>query len=593
MSTAATPDRSAETLRARYRAERERRLRSDGPAQYQDPGSFDGDPYGGPRTERAPLRDRVDVLVVGGGFAGLLAGARLRQAGMKRIRIVERGGDFGGTWYWNRYPGLHCDIESYVYLPLLEEVGYVPEWKYAPGEEIRRHAVAVGQRFGLYEDACFQTQVTSLTWDDEAAEWLVATDRDDAIRARHVVLASGMFGRPKLPGVPGVEKFAGRMFHTVHWDYDYTGGDQDGGLTGLAGKRVALIGTGATAVQIVPHLAADAGQVYVFQRTPSTVDIRGNAPTDPEWAASLKPGWHRERRQNFLDILSGRPVAEDLVADRWTAAAGLHEKVIPTDQLKALPEEERERVYEEADLRKMEELRERVSELVADPGTAEKLKPWYRYMCKRPTFSDTYLQAFNEPNVTLVDTADTHGVSRLTEDSVVVGDTAYEVDCVIFATGFETGAIGVLSGSPAVVGRDGVSLLQAWSQDGPRTLHGFYTHGFPNLYHMSKLQKAGPANYLHGMDEQSVHVAEVIRLAEERGVRRVEPTPDAQEEWVATLRSKAADLYSFHIECTPGYYNNEGRPPARSEAYGDGPAAFHDVLRRWREEGGAEQVLGG
>jgi cation diffusion facilitator CzcD-associated flavoprotein CzcO len=588
------PGLDLDALRARYHAERERRIRPDGSAQYRrvagDFEAYDHDPYADPEFTREPLHDRVEVLVVGGGFGGLLAGARLRQAGVQSIRVIEKGGDFGGTWYWNRYPGIHCDIESYIYLPLLEEIGYVPRWKYAPGEEIRQHAQAIARHFGLYDDACFQTQATELRWDETESEWIVTTDRDDRIRARHVVVSSGTLSEAKLPGIPGIETFQGHTFHTSRWDYDYTGGDADGGLHKLADKRVAVIGTGATAIQVVPHLGADARQVYVFQRTPSSVDVRGNRPTDPDWAASLEPGWQRHRMENFLKVVTGIRADQDLVDDGWTSSARLQEKLIPTNAYADVPAGERERAYEIADFQKMNEIRARVDAVVADPATAEKLKPWYRYMCKRPTFSDTYLQTFNRPNVTLVDAADTHGVERITEHTVVVGGVEYEVDCIVFATGFDVGRSGVLSGRLPVYGRDGTSLLEAW-REGPRTLHGFTTRGFPSLFHLGPLQNASSVNYVHILDEQATHVAEVVAEAHKRQARYVEPTAEAQDTWVATIRQKAADLHKFHAECTPGYYNNEGMPRERSESYGDGPVAFHELLRRWRGDGGIKDVL--
>ncbi|MFE9067423.1 flavin-containing monooxygenase [Streptomyces violaceusniger] len=583
-----------DALRAKYRAERDRRIRPDGRKQYRRiAGDFDSyaqDPYVEPEFTREPLHDRVEVLIIGGGFGGLLAGARLRQAGVREIRMIEQGGDFGGTWYWNRYPGVQCDIESYVYLPLLEEIGYVPRWRYAPGEEIRQHARAIGRHFDLYRDVRFRTQVTELRWDDTELEWTVHTDRDDRIRARHVVISSGTLSRAKLPGIPGIETFKGHTFHTSRWDYDYTGGDASGGLHGLADKRVALIGTGATAIQVVPHLGRDAEHLYVFQRTPSSVDVRGNRPTDPGWAASLTPGWQRRRRDNFLAVVTGGQVAEDLVDDGWTSTARLQQKLIPTDSYAGLPSQERERLYEIADFQKMNGIRERVDSIVENTATAEALKPWYRYMCKRPTFSDTYLDTFNRPNVTLVDTADHGGVERITENAVVVDGVEYEVDCVIFATGFEVGVSGVTSGLLPVHGRGGVTLTEAW-RDGPKTLHGFYSHGFPNLFQLGPLQNASAVNYVHILDEQAIHVAEVLAEARKRRARYVEPTAEAEAAWRATIREKAADLYAFQAECTPGYYNNEGMPRERSESFGDGPIAFHELLRHWRADGGMNDVL--
>ncbi|APU15504.1 flavin-containing monooxygenase [Actinoalloteichus fjordicus] len=594
---AALPDQlgfDPEALRARYRAERDRRIRPDGNAQYRrvdgDFGYYADDPYSDVERTREPLHDRVEVVIVGGGFGGLLTGARLRQAGVEDIRVIEEAGDFGGTWYWNRYPGIHCDIESYVYMPLLEEVGYVPEWKYAPGEEIRQHARAIGRHFDLYRDVCFQTRATELRWDDEKSEWIVRTNRDDEMRARHVVVSSGTLSRPKLPGIPGIETFAGHTFHTSRWDYDYTGGNADGGLDRLADKRVALVGTGATAIQVVPHLGRDAQHLYVFQRTPSSVDVRGNGRTDPKWAESLTPGWQRRRMDNFLTIVHGGQAEEDLVADGWTGSARLLQNLIPSDAYRDLPPEEREHVNEIADFQKMNEIRARVDAVVKDPATAEALKPWYRYMCKRPTFSDHYLEAFNRDDVTLVDTADHGGVERITENAVVVGGTEYEVDCIVFATGFEVGISGVLSGSLPVYGRNGVALTEYWGR-GPKTLHGFYSNGFPNLFHLGPLQNAASVNFVHVLDEQAKHVAEVVAEARERKARRIEPSAAAEEAWVTTLRANAPDQYRFQAECTPGYYNNEGRPRPRGETYSNGPVVFHELLRRWRDGGGMNDVM--
>ncbi|MFE0981865.1 flavin-containing monooxygenase [Streptomyces rochei] len=582
---ATSPEAPAE-LRRRYRVERERRVRPDGTRQYlaadAEFGYYADDPYAVASGAREPLRDDVDVAVVGGGFGGILAGARLRQQGVRRVRIVEKGGDFGGTWYWNRYPGIHCDIESHVYLPMLDETGYVPEWKYAPGEEIRRHAVRIAEKFDLGADALFSTSVTSLTWDDNARNWLVTTDRGDEFRATYVITATGTLTELKLPGIPGIENFQGHTFHTSRWDYGYTGGTPDGGLTGLADKRVGVVGTGATGVQVIPKLAEDAGHVYVFQRTPSTVDVRANRRTTARDVGADHDGWARERRDNFLRIVSGETVEHDLVADRWTETAGLLEKLLPSFRRPA-DRQAYEAAYEAADARKMNEVRARVERIVADADTAEKLKPWYRYACKRPTFSDTYLQAFNRDNVTLVDTADTHGIERMTEHGVVVGDTEYALDCLVFATGFSVGVSGVHSGKLPVRGRDGVHLLDALKRRGPRSLHGLTSNGFPNLIQLGATQSASSVNFTHVLDEHAVHAAALVAAAEARGAV-IEPSREAEDAWLAVLAEGAPDHEWFHAECTPGYYNGEGRGrPNAPIAYPHGAAAFHDLLRRWRE----------
>ncbi|MEV5094395.1 flavin-containing monooxygenase [Streptomyces rochei] len=582
---ATSPEAPAE-LRRRYRVERERRVRPDGTRQYlaadAEFGYYADDPYAVASGAREPLRDDVDVAVVGGGFGGILAGARLRQQGVRRVRIVEKGGDFGGTWYWNRYPGIHCDIESHVYLPMLDETGYVPEWKYAPGEEIRHHAVRIAEKFDLGADALFSTSVTSLTWDDNARNWLVTTDRGDEFRATYVITATGTLTELKLPGIPGIENFQGHTFHTSRWDYGYTGGTPDGGLTGLADKRVGVVGTGATGVQVIPKLAEDAGHVYVFQRTPSTVDVRANRRTTARDVGADHDGWARERRDNFLRIVSGETVEHDLVADRWTETAGLLEKLLPSFRRPA-DRQAYEAAYEVADARKMNEVRARVERIVADADTAEKLKPWYRYACKRPTFSDTYLQAFNRDNVTLVDTADTHGIERMTEHGVVVGDTEYALDCLVFATGFSVGVSGVHSGKLPVRGRDGVHLLDALKRRGPRSLHGLTSNGFPNLIQLGASQSASSVNFTHVLDEHAVHAAALVAAAEARGAV-IEPSREAEDAWLAVLAEGAPDHEWFHAECTPGYYNGEGRGrPNAPIAYPHGAAAFHDLLRRWRE----------
>lgn len=572
-------------LRERYRSERERRVRPDGTRQYlgaaAEFGYYADDPYADETAEREPLRDRVDALVVGGGFGGILAGARLRQRGVQRVRVVETGSDFGGTWYWNRYPGIHCDIESHVYLPLLEETGYVPEWKYAPGDEIRRHAVRIAEKFDLYADALFSTSVTALTWDDAAEAWNVTTDRGDAFQATYVITATGTLSELKLPGIPGIETFRGHTFHTSRWDYAYTGGTPEGGLSGLADKRVGVVGTGATGIQVVPKLAEDARHLYVFQRTPSTVDVRDNRRTTAQDVGADQEGWAQERRDNFLRIVSGEGAETDLVADRWTATAGLLEKLLPSFRRQGDPAAF-EAAYEAADAVKMNEIRDRVGRIVTDPETAERLKPWYRYACKRPTFSDHYLQAFNRENVTLVDTADTHGIERMTERGVVVGGTEYALDCLVFATGFSVGLSGVSSGRLPVRGRGGVRLQDVRREHGPRTLHGITSNGFPNLLQLGGAQSAPSVNYTHVLDEHAVHAAALVAAAETEDAL-IEPTRAAEDAWVTALAEGAADHEWFHAECTPGYYNAEGRGrPNGPTAYPHGAFAFHRLLEDWR-----------
>ena len=582
-----------DVLREKYRQERDKRLRPEGNDQYVEVtgrfAHFVEDPYV-ERVEREPIADAVDIVVIGGGFGGLLAGARLREAGLNDFRIIEAGGDFGGTWYWNRYPGAQCDIESYCYLPLLEELGYLPKEKYSYAPEIYEHSQRIAKTFDLYGSALFQTKVVGLNWNEDSARWTVSTDRDDAIKARFVVMATGPLNRPKLPSIPGIEDFEGHTFHTSRWDYDYTGGDHSGGLTKLADKRVAIIGTGATAIQCVPYVGAHAKQLYVFQRTPSSVDLRGNSPTDHAWAKTLKPGWQRKRRENFNAMFTGAAVEEDMVNDGWTEIFRLMGRM-SRDRTPTSMEEAAE-LAELADFRKMNGIRARVDNEVGDHETAEALKPWYRQFCKRPTFNDEYLPTFNRPNVELIDTSDSKGVERITAHGVVADGVEYEVDCIIFATGFEVGTAWTRRAGYDIVGQDGQRLSDYWA-DGMKTLHGFSSHGFPNCFLMGLSQNGLSVNLTSMLDDQAQHIAYIIDEVTRRGARYSQPTEAAEAAWVAEIRRLAVNNRDFFEACTPGYYNNEGQLANRSgglnnETYAPGVNAFNTLLAAWRANGGLE-----
>ncbi len=571
-----------DAVRDRYRIERDRRATA-GDRRYLDGGeALLVDPYT-PRVEREPLKETADVLVVGGGFGGLLTAARLREQGVEKLRIVEAGGDVGGTWYWNRYPGAACDIESYIYFPLLEETGYMPVERYSKASEIRAHCRRIAEHFGLYADTLLSTQVTTLDWEADTARWRVATDRGDVIHARFVVLSTGPLNRPKLPQIPGIDLFKGRHFHTSRWDYAYTGGGPTEAMTGLADKRVGVIGTGATAIQCVPPLAASAERLYVFQRTPSSVDARDNRPTDPEWAASLEPGWQKARMESFTAQFTSDLAAVDLVGDGWTVLArAMREKVMADPSVLADPAALLERV----DLEKMEQIRARVDAIVEDPATAEALKPWFSLFCKRPCFHDQYLQAFNQPNVSLVDTAG-RGVEAMTERGVVAGGREVELDCLVFATGFETSTDYSRRSGFEVRGVGGETLSRKWSK-GLSTLHGMHTRGFPNCFVISQAQSGMSPNFPHMLDEQTTHIAYIVKRCLEKGVRTVEATAQAEQDWVQTIVAMGEGRRKVLEACTPGFYNAEGRVSdglIRDLPYGAGPIAFIDLLRRWREQG--------
>jgi cyclohexanone monooxygenase len=538
--------------------------------------------------------DEVEAVVIGGGFGGLLMGARLREAGVDSIRVIETAGDFGGTWYWNRYPGAMCDVESYCYLPLLEELGYVPKHKYSFAPEILEHSCNIARHYGLYDKALLQTAATELRWEETSRRWIVTTNRGDRFATTYVAMANGPLSRPKLPGLPGINEFKGHTFHTSRWDYGYTGGDSSGNLSKLKDKRVGIIGTGATAVQCIPHLAEAAKELFVFQRTPSSVDVRNNGPTDPAWAASLQPGWQRRRQENFNILVAGGDQDEDLVHDGWTdifrIVSGAAAKQASRTLGRRLTRDERATLIEFADYRKMNQVRARVDAIVKDPATAAALKPWYRQFCKRPCFHDEYLGTFNRPNVTLVDT-NGKGVDRLTETAVVANGRPYEVDCLIFATGFEVGTAFARRAGYEIIGRNGTTLSDHW-RDGIRTLHGLTAHGFPNCFFLGFTQTAITISVPQALDEQAAHAAYMIKETRTRGSQVLEPTAEAEAAYVEEVRSMARLGVRFYEECTPGYYNAEGRSGAKggffSDMYGAGPLKFFAKLAAWRADGGLE-----
>ncbi|MFZ8931886.1 MAG: NAD(P)/FAD-dependent oxidoreductase [Gammaproteobacteria bacterium] len=591
-------DFDPDALRERYRQERDKRLRDDGENQYLEAAEnfahyADEDPYTA-QTPREAIKRDVNVVVVGGGFSGLMAAARLKERGVEDVLLIEAGGDFGGTWYWNRYPGAQCDIESYCYLPLLEETGYMPKEKYSFAPEIFEHTRRVGEYFGLYELALFQTRVKDAAWQEDRKRWRLTTDRGDVLDARFLIQATGPANRPKLPQIPGIDRFKGHSFHTARWDYEYTGGDHQGNLHKLADKRVGIIGTGATAIQCIPFLGKHAKDLYVFQRTPSSVDLRGNSQTDPEWYAGQKPGWQRERRENFAAVLAGQNFTVDLVADGWTDIARRIGLSLMNRRSDAgnLDMEEISLRSEIADFQKMNEIRSRVDAEVGKADAAEALKPWYRQFCKRPTFNDDFLTTFNRDNVHLIDVSASKGVDGITEKGVLANGEEIELDCLIFATGFEITTSAHRRVDFDTRGRNGQSLYEHWGE-GFRTLHGLSSHGFPNWFTIGINQNGLSPNMTAMFDDQAVHVSYIIDEVQKRGATTIEVDAEAEKAWVEEIVRLAGGGNAEFLEaCTPGYYNREGQVgkgvSMQNSPYAPGINAFNDLLARWRETGTLE-----
>jgi cation diffusion facilitator CzcD-associated flavoprotein CzcO len=524
-----------DAIKDRFAEARDLRLkyRPQGTAQYTsdltgDLAKYEIDPHADDTPPRDPINDTVECLFIGGGFSALLTAARLRERGVESIRIVERGADVGGTWYWNRYPGAACDVPSYDYLPLLDEMDYVPSRYYAKGPEIFAHCQAIARRYELYDLAVFRTTVTSTSWDDKAKVWRIGTDRGDTMTARFVICANGTLSKPKLSKIAGMESFKGHSFHSSRWDYAYTGED----LSGLEDKVVGIIGTGASAVQAIPRLAKAAKQLYVFQRTPSSIDLRNDRPTDPDWIARLQPGWQQARRQRHL---RGREADAAAKSD-----------------LAALSREEKIRRQENGNIDHMMRIHQRIDEIVEDKATAEALKPWYMFMCKRPCFDDEYLPAYNRPNVHLVDTRGL-GITQISEAGPVLDGREYPLDLLIYATGFEVQKTGIYN---EIRGRDGREINETYA-DGLRTLFGVHTHGYPNLFIMGGYQASFQFNLTFMLQTQGDHIAECIAFARDRGYAEIDVSPQTEEWWVQEVIAHRGKT-SRNTDCTPGYYNFEG-----------------------------------
>ena len=534
-------------IKAKFAAERDLRL------GYRPPGTemyvpmegelarYEVDPYATEEIERDPIDDvttggSVEVLFIGGGFSALLTSARLRQRGVESIRIVERGADVGGTWYWNRYPGVACDVVAYDYLPLLDEMEYVPTRHYAGGPEILEHCRRIAEHYDLYGLGVFQTTVTSTTWNEDEQLWHVETDRGDRMRAKFVVCANGTLAKPKLAKISGMERFRGHSFHTSRWDYEWTGAE----LENLHDKRVAIIGTGASAVQIIPNLGATAKELWIFQRTPSSIDVRDDWETDQEWAAKLEPGWQAKRRAKIISK------QREQIEKRQTLRGGI-------------TREEKIRRQENANINAMMRIHRRIEKTVDDPETAEALKPWYMLMCKRPCFHNDYLPTFNRPNVHLVDTKGL-GVTEIGEKGPIFDGVEYEVDLLIYATGFEVQQTGIYN---RIVGEGGLDLEEKYDE-GIRTLLGIHTAGFPNLFIMGGYQASFQFNLTDLLQVQGDHIANCIAHVRDHDYDTLDVTPETEEWWVSEVIEHRGKT-TRNQECTPGYYNFEGQENRRQD----------------------------
>ncbi|MDO3401701.1 NAD(P)/FAD-dependent oxidoreductase [Mycolicibacterium neoaurum] len=579
-------------IRQRYAEERGKRLKAETLAQFHglsEVRELHGvdDPYT-ERSERAAVTEQVEVAVLGGGFGGLLAGSYLTKSGVTDFRMIEQGGDFGGTWYWNRYPGVQCDVESYIYMPLLEETGYLPSKRYADGAEIHEHARRIGRHFDLYRTALFHTSVTALTWRGDLERWEILTDRGDVLNARFVLRANGPLNKPQLPKVPGIGSFRGKIFHTSRWDYEYTGGGPDGDLSKLRDKRVAVVGTGATAIQAVPFLARDARELFVIQRTPSVVGPRDNRPTDPEWVAGLQPGWQQERHQNFLTFCNGDRAEVNLIDDVWTRVfVDMPGQQFVEAPIETLALEDQLALTEIADMSMMRENHRRIDQIVSDPTTAEALKPRFGFICKRPAFNDEYLQTFNQPSVNLV--AAPGGIDAITGSGLIANGTHYEVDCIIFATGFETGSGTADRYGYEIIGRDGLCMRDYFA-DGTKSLHGFYTRGFPNFMELGLSQNAYTVNYTYMLDRKARHAARMVAHALSVGVATIEPEQHAQDDWVAATRDSGLARMFYLANCTPGYYNGQGDVERGffTDVYAASEIDYWNMIEDWWQEGSFE-----
>jgi cyclohexanone monooxygenase len=489
--------------------------------------------------------ERYDAIVVGAGFSGLYALHRLRGLGLS-VRVLEAGDGVGGTWYWNRYPGARCDVESLEYsYSFSEELQQEWSWseRYPAQAEVLRYLEHVADRFGLWPDIQLRTRVVEAAYDEESGRWAIGTEAGERLSAQWCVMATGCLSASQIPAIPGLERFAGEWYHTARWPHE--GVD-------VTGRRVGVIGTGSTGIQIIPEVARDAAHTYVFQRTANFSVPNANRPLDPEVERSWKERYAEQRevqRRSLLGVaiapgehsaleLSDEEVRRTL-QQRWEQGGGMPVLLSFRDFL----------VDERANAKAAEFVRSKIRETVRDPAVAELLVPRdYPIGAKRLCQDEGYFETFNRDDVTLVDIRSTP-IEEITPSGIRTAADAYELDVIVFATGFDalTGALLAID----IRGRDGLTLTEAWA-GGPSAYLGLAVAGFPNLFTVT-----GPgspsvlSNMVVSIEQHVDWIADCIAALRDRDVGRIEATPEAQEAWMehvaevgaSTLFPRAASWY--------------------------------------------------
>ncbi|MFN8225016.1 MAG: NAD(P)/FAD-dependent oxidoreductase [Gaiellales bacterium] len=467
----------------------------------------------------------VDAVVIGAGFSGIYVLHELRRLGL-RCRLYEAGDDVGGAWYWNRYPGARCDSESWFYCFTFSDE-LLQEWtwteRFPAHEEIRRYLEFVTDRLDLRRDMQFATRVTSLVYDDASARWTVETDTGERAVARYVVMAVGSISATNVPEIPGLETFTGQWYHTGRWPHD----DVD-----LTGKRVGVIGTGSTGMQLIPVVADNVAELVVFQRTPNYSMPARNRPLTPEFVAHVKANY-RELNEATRSSGTGMPLPEPTLtfdevdrdeARRRYEAAWAAGGVLVLQQFKDLL------TNPESNEFAAEFFREKVRSIVRDPETAETLTPkGYPIAAKRPVLDTNYYETFNRPNVHLVD-VNKQPITEITPTGIRAGDADHELDVIIFATGYDafTGSYLRID----VRGRNGVRLADRWA-DGPTAYLGLGIAGFPNLLTVNGPCSPAVLTNVPATIEHDVEwIVECVAYLEEHGIVAFEPTEEAEASWV-------------------------------------------------------------